>query len=437
MTFQVLFSRLFQEDNILLLPNNDSSCGWVNTLPPRQANPSLSEKKRVKWAIIGAGYSGLSAALTLSEHLPDDEIVVLEANKAGEGASARNSGYLVDSTLNDGHMSDTGLKAYKDKYALNLNAIEVVRAMVAKYGIDCDWSECGKYHAASNVDNEAKLKRFQALLEQLEIGSRFIEGKALTDKLGTDFYQMAVKTDGGIMLQPAAYARGLVAALGQNVSLYENTPVTKLSSTVPYQIDCPNGQVIADNLIIAVNGFMPGLGLKKDRVFPLLLTASMTRVLTEAEQAKMNHCEQWGVLSASPMGATVRYTQDKRIMIRNTVEVSSSLKMSAQTMAERRKVHLAGLKKRFDFLPEDCFEFSWSGVTCISYNNANVYEQPSKNCWLIGCYNGGGIGLATLFGQQAALAGDGQITTRAPANPESPQTHLVAASAVFEHWCRH
>ena len=179
--------------------------------------------------------------------------------------------------------------------------------------------------------------------------------------------------------------------------------MTHIDQGTPSTIDCQGGQVIADNLIIAVNGFMPSLGLKKDRVFPLLLTASLTRPLSAEEQQKMNHAEEWGVLSASPMGATVRHTQDKRIMIRNTVEVSTSLQHSKAQLAERRKTHVAGLKKRFDFLDESSIEYSWSGVTCISYNNANVFEQIGKNRFLIGCYNGGGIGLATLFGQQAAL----------------------------------
>ena len=203
-----------------ILPNNDKSCGWVELLPPRQANPALQGTKKVQWAIIGAGYSGLSAALTLAEQRPNDSIVILEANKAGEGASARNSGYLVDSTLNDGHMSDTGLKAYKDKYALNLQATLAAKAMVEQYNIECGWNACGKYHAAGDISNEAKLKRFQAMLEQLDIPSQFIEGQNLADKLGTDFYKMAVKTEGGIMLQPAAYARGLINALPDNVTLY-------------------------------------------------------------------------------------------------------------------------------------------------------------------------------------------------------------------------
>jgi glycine/D-amino acid oxidase-like deaminating enzyme len=118
----------------------------------------------------------------------------------------------------------------------------------------------------------------------------------------------------------------------------------------------------------------------------LLLTASLTRPLTGDEQQQMNNVDEWGVLSASAMGATVRYTADKRLMIRNTVEVSPTLQMNAAQLAQRQKKHQRGLHKRFAFLPTDLFEYCWSGVTCISANNANVFEKVSNNYWLIGCY---------------------------------------------------
>ncbi|MFT4788635.1 MAG: glycine/D-amino acid oxidase-like deaminating enzyme [Paraglaciecola sp.] len=385
-----------------VLPNNDSSCGWVETLSPRKAKPALTQNKRAKWVIIGAGYSGLSAALTLAEQLPDEEIVLIDANRAGEGASSRNSGYLVDSTLNDGHLSDTGLTAYKTKYELNLIAIDCVSALTEKYNIDCQWNPCGKYHASADLATETKLRNFNQLLTTLNIDNDFIQGEQLASQLGTDFYKMAVKTQGGVMLQPAALARGMLNALPANVTLYENTPVTAIKKGSPHTISCQGGELIADKLIVCVNGFMPSLGIKKNRIFPLLLTASLTRTLTHQEQQKMNFVDEWGVLSANAMGATLRYTQDKRLMIRNTVEVSSSLQLNKAALAKRQKIHLMSLQKRFNFLPADIFQHCWSGVTCISANNANVFERLSSNYWAVGCYNGGGIGLATLFGQQMA-----------------------------------
>jgi glycine/D-amino acid oxidase-like deaminating enzyme len=411
-----------REQNVPILPNNDVSCGWIEILPKRKANPALNGIKRAKWLIIGAGYSGLSASITLAENLPDDEIVLVEANKAGEGASARNSGYLVDSTLNDGHLSDSGLVAYESKYALNEKAIAVVRRLVKENNIECDWNECGKYHATSDAKDEKKLNNYNELLNSLGIKNSILGGDDLARHLGTNFYRMAVKTQGGVMLQPAALALGMVRALPENVLLYENTPVTNISTSKPHKITCQNGEIIADNIIVAVNGFMPSLGIKKSRVFPLLLTASLTRPLNKEEQTQMRDVGEWGVLPANSMGATVRYTADKRLMIRNTAEVSTSLEMNPAQLAVRQKDHLSGLLKRFPFLPKNIFEHCWSGITCISANNANVFEQANDNHWVIGCYNGGGIGLATLFGQQIAYLALDKAQSTSKQIVQRPQT---------------
>lgn len=386
-----------------ILPQNDSGCGWLNILNKRANNPALSSDITTKWLIIGAGYSGLSAAITLAESLPNDEIILIDANGAGEGASARNSGYLVDSTLNDGHLSDTGLKSYKQKYELNKKAVDYIKQLISKYDIDCDWNECGKYYASSTFENEAKLNNFIQLLDKLELEAEFFSGDKLADKLGTDFYKMAVKTTGGAMLQPAALARGMIENLPKNVKLYENTPVINIEYGAPHVVKCAVANVRADNLIIAVNGFMPSLKIKSNRVFPLLLTASLTRELTDSEQQEMSSVPEWGVLSANHMGATLRYTADNRLMIRNTVETSRSLRLAANNMKLRKSKHLKGLKVRFPFLPDDIIQHSWAGITCISANNANIFDEITKNCWAIGCYNGGGIGLASLFGHEIAL----------------------------------
>lgn len=387
-----------------ILPNNDAGCGWVNTLAKRAHNPKINANINTKWVVIGAGYSGLAAAITLAENQPNDEVVLIEANGAGEGASARNSGYLVDSTLNDGHLSDTGLLAYKNKYELNKKGVDLVKVLVEKHNINCDWNECGKFHASSTIENQGKLKNFQQLLDKLELENDYYTQDALAEKFGTVFYKLAVKTGGGVMLQPAAYARGLIDALPDNVKLYENSAITKINyGASSHELICNGHTVKAENLIIAVNGFMPSLGVKNNRAFPLLLTASLTRQLTQDEQLAMKNVDEWAVLSANHMGATLRYTSDHRFMIRNTVEVSASLQLNTAQMAQRKALHLAGLKVRFPFLGDDIIDHSWAGMTCISANNANIFEEIKPNCWAIGCYNGGGIGLATLFGQEAAL----------------------------------
>ena len=94
---------------------NDNSCGWINDLVSRTNINTLQSNKDCEWLIVGAGYTGLSAARKLGQLHPNKKIILVDAQLAGEGASGRNSGYLVDTTLNDGFTSNKELENYKKK----------------------------------------------------------------------------------------------------------------------------------------------------------------------------------------------------------------------------------------------------------------------------------------------------------------------------------
>jgi len=393
------------------LPRNDNGCGWLTSLPLRQPRPALQAEQQADLVIIGAGYTGLAAARQYAELNPQAKVIVLEAQLAAEGASARNSGYLVDSTLNDGHMSDTGLQQYRDKYALNKAGLDCVENLVKKHKIDCDWDASGKFHATAKPANDAKLQRFSELLSELDLEHKVLAGAELKQRLGTEYYCTALWTQGGVMLQPAKLGRAYIDLLPENVSLFENSPVLKwTSSNNQVRVSTPMGQVSAKHMLVAVNGFMSAGKVKRDRAFPLTLTASMTRPLTDTENAAIGSPQAWGVLSAQAMGATVRLTQDRRIMVRNTVEVWPKMNMGGRQLMQRQSMHLRGLQRRFPQLDGSLFDSLWSGITCISANNGQVFERLEPNVFVAGCYNGGGIGLATLFGEQMAHMLSGEMT---------------------------
>ena len=92
---------------------NDNRCSWVNDLNPRTNIQTLSSDLSCEWLVVGAGYTGLSAARKLGQLYPNQKILLVDAQLAGEGASSRNSGYLVDTTLNDGFTSNKELEKYK------------------------------------------------------------------------------------------------------------------------------------------------------------------------------------------------------------------------------------------------------------------------------------------------------------------------------------
>ena len=153
---------------------NDKNCSWINDLTFRKNIKALQSNEDCEWLIIGAGYTGLSAARKLGQLYTNKRIILVDSQLAGEGASSRNSGYLVDTTLNDGFTSNKELENYKKKsniYDLGINA---VKKFVKEYQVDCDWNECGKYFASSKPEDKKILTNFSNTLSQLGFEHNFL-----------------------------------------------------------------------------------------------------------------------------------------------------------------------------------------------------------------------------------------------------------------------
>ena len=390
---------------------NDNSCSWINDLDPRNNIQTLKSNLDCEWLIIGAGYTGLSAARKLGELYSNQKILIVDAQLAGEGASSRNSGYLVDSTLNDGFTSNKELENYKKKADIYKLGIEAVKKFIKEYQVDCEWNECGKYFASSKIEDKKILENFSKTLSKLDFKHSLMFNNDLTKRLGTSFYEVALHTKGGILLHPGKLVRAMIDTLPKNVDLFENSCLQnwkKVNDTILCNFQ--NGSIRTKKIIFATNGFLKSLGIKTNYNFPLTLTASMTRPLTKEEFENIGEPKEWGVLPVKPMGATIRLTKNKRILIRNTAEVHNPFKMSKLDLKKRSIKQKIGIKKRFPQLPDDIIQSTWSGIVSRTRNSSQVFEKIGNNIFVAGCYNGSGIGVGTLFGEQIAIKASNEET---------------------------
>ena len=390
---------------------NDSNCAWINDLDIRNNIKSLKTNEETEWLIIGAGYTGLSASRKLGHLYPNQKIILIDAQLAGEGASARNSGYLVDTTLNDGFTSNKELENYKKKANIYKLGIESVERFIKEYQVDCDWNECGKYFASSRQEDKKILENFSKTLSGLGFEHNLLFNQDLKKRLGTDFYNVGLYTKGGILLHPGKLVRAMIDTLPENVDLYEDSPLLNWSNSNEI-INCnfKNGTIKAKKIIFATNGFLKSLGIKSNYNFPITLTASMSRSLTDKEFESIGKPKEWGVLPVRPMGATIRMTKDRRILIRNTAEVHNPYMMSQSDLKKRSIKQKIGIKKRFPQLPNDIIQSTWSGIVSRSRNSSQIFEKIDKNIFAAGCYNGSGIGVGTLFGEQIAIKASNEYT---------------------------
>ncbi len=390
---------------------NDKNCSWINDLDPRSNIKTLKKNEDCEWLIIGAGYTGLSAARKLGQLYPNQKILLVDAQLAGEGASSRNSGYLVDTTLNDGFTSNKELDDYKKKADIYKLGIESIKKFIKEHQVDCDWNECGKYFASSRKEDKKILENFSDTLSKLGFEHNLLSNKDLEKRLGTNFYDIALHTKGGILLHPGKLVRAMIDTLSDNVNLYENSSLLNWKKVNDIVVCNFNSVIIkTKKIIFATNGFLKTLGIKSNYNFPITLTASMTRPLTDEEFDYIGKPREWGVLPVRPMGATIRMTKDRRILIRNTAEVYNPFKMSQSELNKRALKQKIGIKKRFPQLPNDIIQSTWSGIVSRTRNSSQIFEKIDENIFVAGCYNGSGIGVGTLFGEQIAIKASNEHT---------------------------
>jgi glycine/D-amino acid oxidase-like deaminating enzyme len=317
----------------------------------------------------------------------------------------------VDTTLNDGFTSNKELDNYKKKADIYKLGIDVVKKFIKEYQVDCDWNECGKYFASSKEEDRKILENFSYTLSKLGFEHNLLSNKELKKRLGTNFYNIALHTKGGILLHPGKLVRAMIDTLPENVNLYENSSLLdwkKKNDAVICKFK--NGSIKTKKIIFATNGFLKSLGIKSNYNFPITLTASMTRSLSDEEFISLGEPKEWGVLPVRPMGATIRMTKDRKILIRNTAEVYNPYQMSKSELTKRSLKQKIGIKKRFPELPDDIIQSSWSGIVSRTRNSSQIFEKIDDNIFVAGCYNGSGIGVGTLFGEQIAIKASNENT---------------------------
>ena len=165
-------------------PADDSTCGWFHLSQPRIARPSHSGIRSARWVVLGAGFTGLAAARQLALNFPDDEIVLIEAQEVGYGASGRNAGFAIDLPHDIGADDYIGdIKTAKISMELNLAGQSILKSLVEKHRIQCQFSMCGKYQAAIENRGIAVLDAYRRGLDKLDQPYEMIEEKDLPQHL--------------------------------------------------------------------------------------------------------------------------------------------------------------------------------------------------------------------------------------------------------------
>jgi glycine/D-amino acid oxidase-like deaminating enzyme len=378
-------------------PNYKNTCGWTSLLTPRTPNAALAKDIIVDYAIIGAGFTGIAAAHRLFELDNQAKIALVDASNIDEGSSARNSGFTGAEIIPRNVKPKSAAKAMKQTHLMR-ESFNWLLEIIKSHGIDCDMHHVGTIRGAATDKGEASLRKVLEIAKANEITHRVLTRKDMQEHTGSDYYQFGLHFDYGHLLQPAALMRGLIDSLPQDIALYENTPVTKLSRDGDaWVLISPNGTLRAKNVILANNAFIPHLGYLKLRMTIIYTYATLTRPLTKSEQAQVGRNANWGLLPSHRLGSTIRRIEGDRIMVRS--QYSHGIELDNQKMAE--DLHHS-MTRRWPKLSHVDFDYIWGGTTSFTMNGAPWWGKITDGLYASAGCNGSGIAKGTMLGRNLA-----------------------------------
>ncbi|MCY1394672.1 Gamma-glutamylputrescine oxidoreductase [compost metagenome] len=420
-------------NSIVNLPHDDRSCGWYAALPEPRPCKRLHGVQKADHVVIGAGFAGLAAARRLAEHLPQSRILLVDAQRVGYGASGRNSGFVID--LPHKFALEHPDPQHKQRLlGLNRAAIDQLQTLIGRHGIDCQWSHAGKYQGAVGERGLAYLEHFEKLMADLGEPYRVVERNELAGVLGTGYYSRAIFTPGCYLMQPAALVRGLGESLPENVEVLEESPIQRLEKDAGggWVLHGTDGSIRTPKVLLGTSIFTQEFGFLRNRLLPVMTFASWTRPLTDAEMSAVGIQADWGLTPADHAGTTVRMTQDRRLIIRNTYKHVPHYGRSVDegTRAKIRKDHRKSFLARYPQLAQVPFTHTWGGVYAISRNFTNYFGQLDDGVFATACDNGVGAAWGTIsgtlladrvVGAESSLLRDIQAVTGMPSlNPPEP-----------------
>lgn len=392
---------LFSNDTRGLYPPS----WYAATATPLDPFAPLRGEARADVCIIGAGYTGLSAALHLAEL--GYEVVVLEAHRVGFGASGRNGGQLGSGQRME--QDDLERLVGKDDahklWELAEEAKKVTKGLISKHKIDCHLKP-GIAHLGFSKSETADLHDYAGKLEN-DYGYSHLD---LLDHDAAQALCPSPKYKGGVMdwdaahLHPLSYALGLArAASAAGARIHEMSHVHQVREGTQAIVQTDKGRVIADHVILAGNGYLGGLNRKvAARVMPINnfiaatepLGADTARVLTR----------DVAIADTKFVVNYFRLSHDGRLLFGGGE--SYGYRFPSDIAAKVRKP----MCEIFPHLKDVRIDYAWGGTLGITMKRMPYVARLAPNILSASGYSGHGVGTATHAGKLMAQAIHGEAS---------------------------
>ncbi len=373
---------------------------------PEDLQPALASDLRADVVVIGGGYTGLSTALSLRAQ--GVNVVVLEKDFAGAGASGRNAGHLTPTIGKD---MPTLLRVFGRERASRLvrfadAAVEYTEETIRKLGIDCDYQASGNIAGGVHPKHEKPLRRAGDAARELGARVRYLTAAQMRERGLPPAFCCGVLEEKGGHLHPGRYVMGLRrAALAAGVQLFEGSGLEELSSGSDVTVRTARGSVRADRCVLATNAYTTSTGWKKRTVVPLRVSLFETQPLSEEQLASLGWRGREGVYTAHEALESYRLTA-RNTIVGGSRTIGYGWRSSLPPGYDERAFRIIeqAFRDRFptlDTIPIESLWSGWIGLTLDFLPTLAVDDAHPNVLYGIG-YAGHGVAQATLMGAMLA-----------------------------------
>ncbi len=371
---------------------------WLESIP-RFAGATLGPiEGRADVAVVGAGFTGLSAALSFAKR--GARVAVIDAGTVGGGASGRNGGQCNNGLAVDfrGVAERLGLEEAKRLYHAYDAAVDTVERIVSEEKIACDFHRSGKIKLAAKPEHYDKLQRTQEVLaREVDQDTVLIPRSQLGSEIGSEAYFGGLAYNKSAGMHVGKFAKGLAETAGSKGALiFENATVTRLDRVDHHHHDIvtTRGTLRASQVLLATGASVIGPFARfRRRIIPVGSFIIVTEPLAEALVEELMPTRRMATDSKN-VGAYFRITPDNRLLFGGRARFAISNPLSD---AKSGKVLRRAMDRVFPQLKDVRIDYCWGGLVDMTADRLPRAGEHDGLFYSMG-YSGHGTQMATHMG---------------------------------------
>lgn len=384
----------------------DSLSYWTDTTERGKGWMDNPLTDRVDVAVVGGGYTGLSAALHVAK--AGGSVAVMDQAHIGWGASGRNGGMVLPGLKHGvAHlMKHYGYDAARNMFAMSMESIDTVKRLINQENISCDWQEVGYVYAASKPTHYAGMAADTELMRQ-KFGheTRMLSPERLPEELGSSAFHGAQIDECGGGLHPGKYVYGLaLAAERAGASLHDGAKVTRVQRVEGgFEVTTARGKLRAKDVIIGTNGYTRELTpWIQRRVIPLGSYIIVTEPLDQGLADRLIPKRRM-VFDSKNLLVYFRILPDNRMMFGGRVSFTPASAEKSGSLLRNVMVRM------FPELQDVKTDYSWGGYLGLAFDLMPHAGWHDGMLYSV-AYAGHGVAMATYLGMKLAEVLQGKIS---------------------------